>query len=475
MDIDSDPILLKKIRQEVDVQGLPAQLLETLNTQMDKLEISITNSLLKHKPKGQENLPWASEFKTERLFVAVPSVGLNVESSMLDQVILALVQTAPTRITLTLGSSGDEVPQISQEDERFLVGILSAVKARDHPRTLKTSGSSITDNTFYAVWNLAAARLVNDKERRGTLHPCILPEKPVNGSKASEYLAERFRALRATLTLNYQHISDTIERLVKIWTEENEERTRPLLSRIKIPWNFVLSKGGEFKISKKKQGRKEITLRTLTTPLNPKESAWVLPAERKSISQICATIWSRIDDYQKEWAKLSGSDTQLMLDSYIDKIRSAYKEMHRISESMTKRLGQRKSIILNSPVISRLGKKDLKNKKTNDLLVLFSKSDLSALPRGAKAIFEPFYCGAVLAPVEGCLTKMQNVDDVHDLAIRRDVILSLCEENEKRAMHWELWWFEHFQPSRDYSRSRDVPKDVLAATNMFEPLSRETG
>lgn len=149
--------------------------------------------------------------------------------------------------------------------------------------------------------------------------------------------------------------------------------------------------------------------------------------------------------------------------------------MHRISESMTKRLGQRKSIILNSPVISRLGKKELKNKKTNDLLVLFSKSDLSALPRGAKAIFEPFYCGAVLAPVEGCLTKMQNVDDVHDLAIRRDVILSLCEENEKRAMHWELWWFEHFLPSRDYSRSRDVPKDALAATNMFEPLSRETG
>jgi hypothetical protein len=471
MDIDPDGLLKKRIRQEVDVQGLPPEMVEALNNQLEKLDIAVSSSLLKHKPQGQQNLAWASEFKTERLFIAVPLTGVNVDGSMLDQVILALVQAAPTRVTLTPGQSCESVPQLSQEDERFMVGILSAVNARETPRTLKCGGSSITDNTFYSVWNLAAARLVNDKERRGNLHPCILPEKPIHGSKASEYLSQRLQGLKSTLGLNYSHIADTIERLVKIWTEENSERTRAILSNIKIPWSFVLSKGAEFKVSKKKQGRKEVTLRQLVTPLNPKESAWVMPNERKIISHLCAPIWGRIDAYQKEWAKLRGADTQALLESYINKVRLAYKEMHRVSESMTKRLGQRKTVILNSPTIRKVSKKELKSKKTNDLIVIFSKSDLKTLPKGAKAIFEPFYTGQCLPCVEAVMQRMTDTNDVHTLASQRVSVLASVSEDEKRAVSWELQWFDTFGPDPNYSRQNDIPKDVLAAGNMFEALT----
>jgi hypothetical protein len=292
----------------------------------------------------------------------------------------------------------------------------------------------------------------------------------VGGGKASEYLSHRFLALKATLGSNYSHVADTIERLVKIWVEENAEKTRSLLASTKIPWSFVLSKGGEYKVSKKKQGRKEVTLRQLVTPINPKESAWVMPAERKIISHLCAPVWGRLDVYQKEWAALPGPDTQILLDSFISKVKLAYKEMHKISESMTKRLGQRKAIICNSPPIRRLSKRDLKNKKSNDLLVLFSKSDLTLLPKGAKAVFEPFYVGNALPAVEKVLGKMSDVNNVHDLASNRVQVLASCEGSEKQAVQWELWWLESFQPSHDYNRSKDIPKDVSAATNMFGPI-----
>jgi len=194
-----------------------------------------------------------------------------------------------------------------------------------------------------------------------------------------------------------------------------------------------------------------------------------MPAERKIISHLCAPVWGRLDAYNEEWKNLDGPGSQAVLDSYINKIRACYKEMHRISESMTKRLGQRKTVVLNSPVIQRISKRDMKNKKTNDLLVLFSKSDLTSLPRGAKAIFEPAYAGAVLPDMEALNIALTGMT-VHTLGAGRAQHLASCDGGKRKALEWELWWLDSFQPSQDYNRNVDIPKDVLAATNMFVAL-----
>jgi len=389
-------------------------------------------------------------------------------------VILACMSKAPRRITIVPGDGLGDIPQLSQEDERFLTGLISAVRGLTAPSTLKCGSSSIIDLTFYACWNLAAARLVNDKTRRGTIHPSVLPEKPIRGGRASEYLSQRFSALKATLGSGHAYLVDTLERVVKIWSEVASAHTQRLLLQTKLPWGLVLSKGGEFKVKKLRKGKADVTIRQLVTPTNPKESAWLLPAERKYMSHLAAPVWGRLSEFQKEWSLVKAEDSHPFFDSFVDRVRLAYKEMHRLSESSNKRLGQRKAVILNSPEIQKLSKKDLKKAKTNELVLTFSKTNLDSLPRGAKAVFEPLYACQSFGAAEELwdMLKGARVTDAFTAYYQSLVEAAAGRASLTELIKWEKWWLDSFNPPAGLS-FRDIPSNVIETSNMYEVLGTE--
>lgn len=462
----------KRVREDINFQGCPPEMVEALSMQLGKVTIAVANTLSNYKPIGQEAKPWASEWKSDRLWIAAPLTGIQVDSSIIDQIILYTIQKFPTRLTITAGAGAEDLPHLSIEDERFLTGILSAISGDEAPRTLKCGGSSIVDLTFYACWNLAAASLVNNKELRGSLHPAVLPDKPVAGGKASAYLADRFKALKATLGINYSYIADTLERVVKLWVQGSAERTRQTLLSIKIPWSLVLSKGGEFTIKEKKQGRVKSITRLLRTPINPKNSAWLMPNDRKPMAHLCAPVWGEMDKLQKEWNSFSAEQTHSYFDSFIDRLRGLYKRMHQVSDSMLKKLGFRKAIILNHPAIRKMSKNDLKKANPNSLVLTFSKQDLSKLSQKAKAVFDPLYVASDLEACEQLNSSLDKTDYLSVFGKDYSEHLKTLSGHHRVLFAWTKKYFDTFKPEVRPTAS-DIPKDALAVANMFGVLSEE--
>lgn len=459
----------KKLKEDFEFQGCPNELVRVLEEQISALEIAVSKTLATGEIKGTSARPWASEWKAQRLWIAIPVSGMSVENSLLDQVILHGMAKSKSRITIVPGAGAEDVPELSAEDERFLNGILTAMSG-NCPTTLRCGSTSIVDLTFYSLWNLAAARFVSDKASRGNVHPSVLPDKPIKGGRASEYLAGRLQALAGTLGTNHSHIAKTLERVIKVWTEERASATADLLASTRIPWSLVLSKGGEFKT--KKVGKNRTEVRSLTTPHNPKESAWIMPYERKLIAHLCAPVWGQMDKLQKEWAAFSGPETHSNFESYIGKLKTAYIEMRSISESMTKRLGQRKAIILNSPAIRKLSKKDLKSKTSNELVMLFSKSNLPALPMKAKSVYEPFYVGENLFVCKEMIRVFGETNYIVAIKTSFSQLLAQAQGLSKTMLTWENEWIKAFEPPNEI-RFKDIPADATETSNMFGALLEE--
>lgn len=75
--------------------------------------------------------------------------------------------------------------------------------------------------------------------------------------------------------------------------------------------------------------------------------------------------------------------------------------------------------------------------KTNDKVIMFAKSDLTLLPRGAKATFDIFYAVGCLPAVESVIQKahMVSYDDVNGHAFNFSV--NSLSGDEKRFANWE--------------------------------------
>lgn len=76
-----------------------------------------------------------------------------------------------------------------------------------------------------------------------------------------------------------------------------------------------------------------------STPMNHKESAWILPFERKYLGHLMASVSGRLSTIHKEWETLKAEDTHIYITCFIYKVSKAYGEMHRVSDSVNKKVG----------------------------------------------------------------------------------------------------------------------------------------
>jgi hypothetical protein len=434
----------KVARHLPDMVGLEAGLVKVLSEQLEKVDIAVSRTLRKTGSLGTKIAPWKSEWRGEKLVVAVPISGMNVDKSIIDQIMFYAFLKVPHRLMVISADEGaDSVPELSAQDERFCLGILSALGSSDPPSTFKCSSSNIQDLTYSACWNSAAAKLILNKEARGSIHPSSLPPKGVGGHRPSEYLSSQLRALKTTLGQNYAYIADTIDRIIKIWSAENAGRCYPALQASPVTWSTVLHSSAEWQ-KKKIKGKEHILLKV---PLNPKEAAWVLPSERKFMSPAYAPVWGALDAYQKEWAKLTASETHSQFSAYVTRIKDAYRLMHRISDAAVRKLGHRKAIILACPEISRMPKSKREQLKPGELASQFVKSNLVELSQAQKEQFDPWGLMNMLHDSQQVEQILENLMPSEIVEQKRALLAKLDTPSKKACLSWLTDFFEKFKPA----------------------------
>jgi hypothetical protein len=293
------------------------------------------SALMAKRGPSDEKSAFDSERVGDLIHVWVPA---NIQTGdVIGYLILGLCCKLPNVVLHHTTVSWKE-PNLTPELERRINGIIVALQGP--PKSFNSSSSPV-DITCLSLWISAIGVALSKPGGQHDAVGSVVPVSVYGGDSANKYLAKGFAALRAVTDESELKAIKTLEQLLQLWRKEQEADALNLLTRHKIPWGAVLTKGAP--TEKKKVKKQEII--SIVSPPKPSKSPWLSGAERTELQRIFKEIWEFPDYMRKAWNVMSPQAQHANYHTYVAKVRSHYELMKAVSSSAHAKLGHRKKWI----------------------------------------------------------------------------------------------------------------------------------
>jgi len=284
---------------------------------------------------SDEKASFDSERVGEIIHVWIPT-GIQT-GDVIGYLILGLCCKLPN-VVLHHTTTGWKEPSLTPELERRINGIIVALQGP--PKSFNTSSSPV-DITCLSLWISAIGVALSKPGGQHDAVGSVVPASVYGDDSANKYLAKGFAALRAVIDESELKAIKTLEQLLQLWRKDQEEDALNLLTRHKIPWGAVLTKGAP--TEKKKVKKQEII--SIVSPPKPSKSPWLSGAERTELQAIHKEIWEFPEYMRKAWNLMTPEAQHANYKIYVAKVRSHYELMKAVSSSAHAKLGHRKKWI----------------------------------------------------------------------------------------------------------------------------------
>jgi len=382
---------------------------------------------------------------------------------MLGGLITYLSTQIPTCV-IHMGDRGWTEPDWSGESRRHLSGIITALLG---PPSSFASSSSPVDLARLAVWVNACSQALSIPGGVRDAVGAVLPSSIGGAKSASKYLTRVFSGLRGGITdEDVLTAINTLALLLKVWQRLQGPAALELVRKNRIGWGTVLLAGAP---TAQKKVKKQDSMQTvLVSPSKPSSSPWLSTAERTKLAHLFSDVWSRPDSWRIEWNALTAWEQHDHYSEFVERLKSHYEELNRISSSVHSKLGQRKRWIY--AVVTDSGNAPKSKKDKADPFkwsALFWKCDLNRLHNAVKKTFSP-----VTYLVD---EKWQSLTVWSSLFnTGRDLnTIEAADFDDSDTPAWELWqiWASIFEPKFPSLPSQVGDSTSLADENMYAILA----
>jgi hypothetical protein len=410
---------------------------------------------LKKDVVGKDVLPFASERQGEVVYVSFP---LTVQrGDLLGELISVLASKIPTCV-VTFGSTGWVEPEWTAEQNRRLLGMVSALHG---PPTSFATGTSPVDLTRTALWISACSTALSKPGGVRDAQGACLPTEFGGAKSAAKYLERGWSTLRSGSSDEKASAAlKTLEVLMKMWLRGQEEVALSLVRKQKIAWGTVVSAGAPTKQVKVK-GR---VVTQIQSPLKPSRSPWISGKERAHLSSYYHDEWSKAEELRKKWTELTPEAQHSEFNQFVKDLKAHYEQMNGTSSSAHAKLGHRKRWIYDACKEAGVEPKSKKD-KTNQFTWSqnFFKLDLDKLPLGVALIFAPNH-----------YLKDSAEEKVLDTlwTTGRKLVTSDIVLDETPTPSQLLWrdWIERFSPDLSQKKTDVKSAEALRDDNPYSVL-----
>jgi hypothetical protein len=290
----------------------------------------------------------------------------------------------------------------------------------------------------------------------------------VGGAKsASKYLAKVFGALRATSSDKmHQAAIKTLEQLIKLWYKEQRVTALALIRKNKIAWGSLLMAGSPTPHKKVKGS----VITQVRSPSKPSKSPFLSGKEKQGISALFKAEWERPEQYRKEWNDLTSEDQHTQYKSYIEKLKSHYEDLNKLSTSIHAKLGHRKRWI-HAACIEQDAAPNKKKDKSNEFIwsTNFFKLDLTKVNASVALVFSPAHY--LVDPKFGTSdTRGALFRTNREPGTNLQITDALCRDENVRILWQE--WTDRFSPDFRLQVGTIPEATILEDQNPFAVLAQ---